>query len=242
MLFIRLAIKQLPFLLLLWEISADNTALRHREHPKYYQVDYAPGGDVASLRLGGTSQTDNGQFGSSVTIPNNHPPTTRALLTKKQKRNRKKRRKKKKKKKKKKTPAPTPAPTPEPICSDDVDAATDMVSLRSLFVNLGVSQADVLEDNTTPQFKALKWLTMDTIVSSAGECRLVQRYAVATLLYATGNEGRITSSSECGWWKHGFVCNRDQRLIHIRVGKDLIRSNTNIILKRSSLTHTRSPI
>jgi hypothetical protein len=235
-----LAIKRLPFLLLLWEISAANTALRHREHQKYYKVDYAPpGGGVASLRVGGASQTDNGQFGSSVTITNNHPPTTRALLTKKQKRKRKKRRKKKKKQK---TPAPTPAPTPEPICSDDVNAATDIVSLRSLFVNLGVSHADVLEDNTTPQYKALKWLTTDNIVSSAGECRLVQRYAVATLLYSTGNEGRLTSSSECGWWKHGFVCNSDQRLLHIRLGKDLIRSNTHIILKRSSLTHTRSPI
>jgi hypothetical protein len=79
MILLRLAIKQLLSLLLLWEISADGkTALRHQEQQKYYKDDQHAGGDLASLRVGGDSQTNNGQFGSSVTT-NKNPPETGGL-------------------------------------------------------------------------------------------------------------------------------------------------------------------
>jgi hypothetical protein len=69
--------------------------------------------------------------------------------------------------------------------------------LRDLFVQLGVSQADVLNNATTPQYSALEWLTNNIV--SMEECRLIQRYALATLLYATGGESRLSPDTECGW-------------------------------------------
>ena len=77
MIFPRLAIKQLLFLLLLWETSAGKTAL-HQEQQKYYNDDQQVDGDFASLRVVGDSQTNNSQFGSSVTT-NNNPPGTAGL-------------------------------------------------------------------------------------------------------------------------------------------------------------------
>ena len=129
--------------------------------------------------------------------------------------------------------APSTAPSVQPrnTCSDEVAVATDMVSLRNLFVQLGVSQADVYENTATPQYRALIWLTPGNI-NSAVECRLVQRYALATLLYASGNEARLSSSSECDWWLNKFVCTSD-KLVTIQLGKDMISIIADTILKRS---------
>jgi hypothetical protein len=74
MIFSRLAIKQLFFLLLLSKIAAAKTALRHHEQHKYFKDDQQAGGDLASLdRVDGDSQTKSGQFASSMTTNNNLP-------------------------------------------------------------------------------------------------------------------------------------------------------------------------
>jgi N-glycosylase/DNA lyase len=92
-------------------------------------------------------------------------------------------------------------------------------------VHLGVSQADVLVDDATPQYRALEWLTNNIV--STEECRLVQRYALATLLYATGEEWRLSPSSECVW-STVFFCNTDKRLTKIRLRKYLQYHRHNI--------------
>jgi hypothetical protein len=79
MICLRLAIKQLLFLLLLWKVSAGKTALRHQEQQKYYEDDQQASGDLASLRVGGDSQTNNGQFLGGSVITKNNPPKTGGL-------------------------------------------------------------------------------------------------------------------------------------------------------------------
>jgi hypothetical protein len=108
-------------------------------------------------------------------------------------------------------------------------------------VQLGVSKADVYNNTTSPQYRALNWLTTAGNIISAVECRLVQRYALATMLHASGNEGRLSSSSECGWWVNKIVCSGDN-VVNIKLGKDLISMITDTLLDRSSLTHTAHTI
>ena len=71
-----------------------------------------------------------------------------------------------------------------------------------------------LTDPASPQSKALAWLANNTNVDQYNEIRLTQRYALATLYYATNgdhwssNEGWLSDSDECTWSTDDpFNCN-----------------------------------
>jgi hypothetical protein len=92
----------------------------------------------------------------------------------------------------------------------------------------GVADAEALQDDSSPQFRALRWLANeDTAVldlDSISTVILVERYALAVLYFVTNGEGWrdqgdfLSASSVCEWNNRqtqghdsitGLLCNED---------------------------------
>jgi hypothetical protein len=81
------------------------------------------------------------------------------------------------------TPAPSMAPTTPAPTSD----AFSVMASR-IFTNPGEERP---RDPTSPQWKALMWLAYEDGYNTTFSYQLVQRYALATLYYATNGEGYV---------------------------------------------------
>jgi hypothetical protein len=116
------------------------------------------------------------------------------------------------------SPAPTAAPT----------ACTSMDCLAKILVQNEVADAEALQDDSTPQFLALRWLahndTMVLDLDSTPTVILVERYVLAVLYFATSTEGGLngqnfllSASSVCEW--KGVFCNGDDLVDALLLGK-----------------------
>jgi hypothetical protein len=91
-------------------------------------------------------------------------------------------------------------------------------------------------DPTSPQAKALEWLSNDPQFSEYEMHRLYQRYALAVLYYSTtsrlwDSEGWMTYTNECTWnsdWR-GYVgegsdnedmCGEESQFLYLNLGPD----------------------
>jgi hypothetical protein len=116
------------------------------------------------------------------------------------------------------SPAPTAAPT----------ACTSLDCLAELLLQHEVADAEALQDESSPQFQALRWLAYnDTMVldlKSRSSVILVERYVLAVLYFATGTEGGLnvlnflSSLSSVCEWKDVF-CNVDGLVGALLLGK-----------------------
>lgn len=76
--------------------------------------------------------------------------------------------------------------------------------LRNLVLDTGITTDDDLNDEISPQSRALAWM-VESFSSSFPDWQLVQRYALATFFFATEgdnwneNEGWLTDLPECEW-------------------------------------------
>jgi hypothetical protein len=116
------------------------------------------------------------------------------------------------------SPSPTVAPTATACTSLDC-------LLAEILLQNEVSDAEALQDESSPQFLALRWLAnndpvvlyLDTIPPVI----LVERYALAVLYFATGTAESgfkiFRGSSVCEW--KGVSCNQDDLVIALLLGK-----------------------
>ncbi|KAL7519562.1 hypothetical protein ACHAWX_004320 [Stephanocyclus meneghinianus] len=78
--------------------------------------------------------------------------------------------------------------------------------LKDKLLTLSSDGGTALSDINSPQFHAYGWLVEDSDGQGYDDKRLYQRYALATLYFATGgvqwnnNKGWVTSVDECGWF------------------------------------------
>jgi hypothetical protein len=133
--------------------------------------------------------------------------------------------------------APSPSPSPseeEPVLApfdttfleSDFPTPTpaydgqDLVDLEQTL--LTISRAQDLEDADTPQGTCSHWLSQkdgqSLRVSKAGPERIVQRYVLCTLYYATNGDGWTMpfldgTLHECDWT--GVYCHQDGDIVHI---------------------------
>jgi hypothetical protein len=100
------------------------------------------------------------------------------------------------------TKASTPPAAPPACTSMDC-------RLAKILLQNGVMDAEALQDDSSPQFRALRWLaTEDTALldlDSTSTVILVERYVLAVLYFATNGEGWedqqnfLSASSVCEW-------------------------------------------
>lgn len=102
-------------------------------------------------------------------------------------------------------PLPQPTAAPIPIAPpDDINAALydELVAEWPLL-------ADSMTDRSSPQFRALEWLSVDDGLESYSTSRKLQRFALATFFFSTNgetwrtNDGWLSSASECIWHTTG---------------------------------------
>jgi hypothetical protein len=91
---------------------------------------------------------------------------------------------------------------------------------------------DALEDASSPQSQAYAWVQNDPLLHTYSNARLLQRFALATLYYATGSSGwketlnwLAYEHDECTWYSktdpkgyshyNGYPCNQEQQYKHL---------------------------
>jgi hypothetical protein len=114
------------------------------------------------------------------------------------------------------TPAQSPAPTEAPTACNSLDCLT------KLLLQNEVSDAEALQDDSSPQFLALRWLANNDPavldLNSTPTVILVERYVLAMLYFATSAEDRLNGlKSVCEW--RGVVCNGDDLVVALLLGK-----------------------
>jgi hypothetical protein len=122
------------------------------------------------------------------------------------------------------SPAPTKAPTAAPTACLDC-------RLTEILLQKEVSDAEALQDESSPQFQALRWLANnDTAVldlDSTPPVILVERYVLAMLYFATSGEGWedqrnfLSGRSVCEWndGSRGAICNEDDLFVYLDLSK-----------------------
>jgi hypothetical protein len=154
------------------------------------------------------------------------------------------------------TPTQSPAPTAAPTACTSLDCLRRKEILLLLLQN-EVSAAEALQDESSPQFQALRWLaTEDTAVldlESTSPVILVERYVIAVLYFATNGEGWVNQcnflspASVCAWNNgyarddidfNGAKCNWDDLIVLLYISKSKHEEAIALISK----FHIDSPI
>jgi len=100
--------------------------------------------------------------------------------------------------------SPTPSPTTQYF-----------VALQSLIESVSLDDGASLSDPSSPQHKALTWLSTNANVTDYPDWRKIQRYALAVFYYSTNGDewdtrtGWLTDNDECTWASFAIdpVCN-----------------------------------
>jgi hypothetical protein len=122
------------------------------------------------------------------------------------------------------TPTKAPTPTVTPTQSPTAVPCTSLECLRlaEILLQNEVSDAEALQDDSSPQFLALRWLANnDTTVldlDNTPTVNLVERYVLAVLYFATSTEGGLNAlKSVCAWTD--VSCNGDDLVIALNLSK-----------------------
>jgi hypothetical protein len=114
------------------------------------------------------------------------------------------------------TPTQSPAPTEAPTACNSLDCLTKILLQNE------VSDAEALQDDSSPQFLAMRWLANnDTAMldlDSTPTVIFVERYVLAMLYFATSTEDRLNGlKSVCEWT--GVLCNGEDLVVALLLGK-----------------------
>jgi hypothetical protein len=108
-------------------------------------------------------------------------------------------------------------------------ADDEEVSIRSKLEYLS-SDPSIFDDNSSPQYKALRWLKNkdEAVVNGIEQVRLETRFALATLFFATRGEkwfqplNFLSSDHECNWTssltEKGVTCDGNDRVTTLEIG------------------------
>jgi hypothetical protein len=101
-------------------------------------------------------------------------------------------------------PIPHPAPTQQPLLVPST--APSYAFEQILAQSLPTESQDAILSEDTPEAQAFTWLQQDPAVSNYTNLEVLQRYALATLYYATGGNNWIDNQgwldynvAECAW-------------------------------------------
>jgi hypothetical protein len=137
----------------------------------------------------------------------------------------------------------TPTQSQSPSQSPAPTACTSLDCLTEILLQNEVSDAEALQDDSSPQFLALRWLANnDTMVLDQDSTRpviLVERYVLALLYFATSAEGVLdglnflSASSVCDWNNEegGVICNGDDSVVALLLGKSKHKEVINLASK-----------
>jgi hypothetical protein len=96
-----------------------------------------------------------------------------------------------------------PTPSPQEVIQE----------LESLLIPVSFDNGTALQEQSTPQNKALNWLANNTNLNLYSNATKIQRYALATLFYSTNGtswdkkDEWMSNSNECLWYNGGSsVC------------------------------------
>jgi hypothetical protein len=125
------------------------------------------------------------------------------------------------------SPAPSQSSTPTKAATAAPTACTNLDCLAKILLQNEVADAEALQDESSPQFLALRWLVNnDTAVldlDSTPPVILVERYVMAVYYFASGAKGGLnmlnflTASSVCEW--KGVLCNGDDLVVALLLGE-----------------------
>jgi hypothetical protein len=112
-----------------------------------------------------------------------------------------------------------PSPTAAPTACPSLDCL-----LAEILLQNEVLDAEALQDESSPQFLALRWLANNDAVvldlDSMPHAILVERYVLAVLYFAARKESGFkiySASSVCEW--PGILCNQDDLVVALLLGK-----------------------
>jgi Leucine-rich repeat (LRR) protein len=105
-------------------------------------------------------------------------------------------------------PSPTQSPGPSPALSQSPSSAPTVFDVESFLDRLVPEYSQTLAQTVgSPQEKALSWLKSDPVVEDYSNFKALQRFALATLFYATegadwvNNTGWLDfNQTECDWY------------------------------------------
>jgi hypothetical protein len=123
---------------------------------------------------------------------------------------------------------PTQSPTP----TEAQRRCTSLDCLAEILLQNEVSDAETLQDESSPQFLALRWLANNDPavldLANTPTVILVERYVLAVLYFATSAEGGwlnvlnfLSTSSVCVWnnGERGVLCNGDALVVALLLRK-----------------------
>jgi hypothetical protein len=130
--------------------------------------------------------------------------------------------------------SPSDAPGPSPSPTGDEEAGADPRSRQGINEMLSSISADggtALNTKNSAQDLALTWLMNNTYLEDYSDAKLIQRYALATLYYATNGArwkdkwGWLSDADECkpdGWFQskgalEESLCNENGNLIQLKL-------------------------
>jgi hypothetical protein len=126
------------------------------------------------------------------------------------------------------TPTQSPAPTKAPTAAPTACTSRECL-LGEILLQNEVSGAEALLDDSSPQFRALRWLANDDpmVLDMDSSPTLVERYIVAVLYFATSGEGWedqrnfLSAIAVCEWNNDliGTVCNEDDLVVDLNLRK-----------------------
>lgn len=103
-------------------------------------------------------------------------------------------------------------------------------TLETILVHVSSDEGNALMADNTPQSQAFNWLVAESSSRSLSGTRMIQRYALATLYFATeGNRWFVKSSwlsanDECEWFSTDQeVCNPDGEVINLSLAYNSLR-------------------
>jgi Leucine-rich repeat (LRR) protein len=157
-------------------------------------------------------------------------------------------------------------PAPENPNADEVAANRIEFTgiLQELYRQLAINPVALTSTTSTPQSKAISWISGSQSYSSTTQEQLLQRYALATFFFATYQRGNrfirdplpwtnaarwlsplVSTSSglsfddgtECSW--HGILCNESGQVTQIHLPNAALSGSmpVELALLRNSLTH-----
>jgi hypothetical protein len=110
------------------------------------------------------------------------------------------------------TVSPTPSPTSQ-----------DFASVQSLIRSVSLDGGKTLEDASSPQYRALEWLSQNEYLETYPDWRRIQRYALAVFFFATsgqdwvGNRAWLSDDDECTWFSAALdeICNVEGKFLQL---------------------------
>ena len=106
------------------------------------------------------------------------------------------------------SPAPTEMPSSAPSLSP---TTAEFTVLYEFIASSSLDGGAALENPSSPQYQALKWLFNNTNLQEYANAQRLQRYAMSVLYFSTNGDDWLTSTnwlsdeSECDWYNKGVT-------------------------------------